>query len=169
MPPSDLQQRGLAGAVGAHQPDAIMGRDKPVEIFEQELWAEAFSGRGELDHGQRASWLFFWLRMIRSSMGLRPAKPSVVPCQCVIPFSPSFQHSRMTSSPTMHGKSRRPDIEVFHLHAGGIDFGDGIFRALDCLLALGLAAREGHHVNLGAAIDEDRGCAATRIRRPLLR
>ncbi len=46
----DFQQRGFAGAVGAHQPDAIVRRDEPVEIFEQELGAEAFAGRGELDH-----------------------------------------------------------------------------------------------------------------------
>ena len=40
-----LEQSGLARAVRAHQAHAIARRDEPVEIFEQQLGAEAFSGR----------------------------------------------------------------------------------------------------------------------------
>jgi len=45
-----LQQRGFAGAVGAHQSDASIGGDEPIQIVEQKLGAEAFAGGGELDH-----------------------------------------------------------------------------------------------------------------------
>ena len=43
-------QRGFAGAVGADQAHARLGRDQPVGIFEQEFVAVAFAGGGELDH-----------------------------------------------------------------------------------------------------------------------
>ena len=43
-PADHLQQRGLAGAVGADKADAVLRRDQPVEIFEQEFVAEAFAG-----------------------------------------------------------------------------------------------------------------------------
>ena len=48
----NLQQRGFAGAVRADQAHALVRSDEPVEIFEQELGAESFAGRGELDHGE---------------------------------------------------------------------------------------------------------------------
>jgi hypothetical protein len=41
----DLQQRGFAGAVGAHQSDASVGGDEPIQIVEEKLGAEAFAGR----------------------------------------------------------------------------------------------------------------------------
>ncbi len=46
----DLQQRGFAGAVRAHQADAVARRDHPVRPFEQELVAIALAGGGELKH-----------------------------------------------------------------------------------------------------------------------
>ena len=50
-PGEDLQQRGFAGAVRAHQADAVVGRDHPVSVFEEELVAETFPGGGQLNHG----------------------------------------------------------------------------------------------------------------------
>ena len=46
----DLEQRGFAGAVGAHDAGAFVGGDQPVQIFEECFRAEAFRGPGELDH-----------------------------------------------------------------------------------------------------------------------
>ena len=45
-----FEQRGFAAAVRAHQAGTVLGRDHPVEIFKQQLGAEAFAGAGELDH-----------------------------------------------------------------------------------------------------------------------
>ncbi len=47
----DFEQRGFAGAVGAHDAGALVGRNQPVEVFEECFGAEAFGGPGELDHG----------------------------------------------------------------------------------------------------------------------
>ena len=47
----DLHQRGLAGAVAADQADAVVRRDQPVRVFEEEFVAEPFSGAGKLNHG----------------------------------------------------------------------------------------------------------------------
>ena len=55
MPGENLHQRGFAGAVRAHQADAVAGRDEPVGIFEEKLVAEAFSGAGKLNHGLDSS------------------------------------------------------------------------------------------------------------------
>ena len=44
--PRDLQQRGFAGAVRAHETDAVARRDQPVSSFEQQLVAEALAGGG---------------------------------------------------------------------------------------------------------------------------
>ena len=46
----DLQQRGFARAVAADQPGALVGRDQPVDVFEEEFVAVAFAGVGELQH-----------------------------------------------------------------------------------------------------------------------
>ena len=46
----NLQQRGFAGAVRAHQSHPVARRDHPVRSFEQELVAIAFAGGGELEH-----------------------------------------------------------------------------------------------------------------------
>src|SRR5471032_868067 len=46
----DFEQRGLAGAVGAYQADAIMRRDQPVKFLEEDLGAKALAGCGELNH-----------------------------------------------------------------------------------------------------------------------
>ncbi len=51
----NLQQRGFAGAVRAHQADAVARRDQPVRSLEEELVAIAFSGGGELNHSCQSS------------------------------------------------------------------------------------------------------------------
>ena len=50
MPPSHFEQCRFAGAVRAHDADAVLGRDQPVEIFKQEFVAESFAGARELNH-----------------------------------------------------------------------------------------------------------------------
>jgi len=51
----NLHQRGFAGAVRAHQSDAVVGRDQPVGVFKKKFVAETFSGAGELNHGLESS------------------------------------------------------------------------------------------------------------------
>ncbi len=46
----DFQERGFAGAVGAHDAGALVGRDQPVQVLEECFGAKAFGGPGELDH-----------------------------------------------------------------------------------------------------------------------
>ena len=46
----NLHQRGLAGAVAADQADVIVVGNQPVDVFEEQFVAEAFSGAGKLDH-----------------------------------------------------------------------------------------------------------------------
>ena len=40
----DFEEGGFAGAVGAHQSDAVFVSDEPVDAIEEELGAEAFAG-----------------------------------------------------------------------------------------------------------------------------
>ena len=49
-PGEDLHQGGFAGAVRAHQADAVFGRDQPVRSFKEQLVAVALSRRGQLNH-----------------------------------------------------------------------------------------------------------------------
>ena len=51
----DVHQRGLAGTIAADQADVVVGRNQPVDIFEEKLVAEAFSGAGKLDHEMELS------------------------------------------------------------------------------------------------------------------
>jgi hypothetical protein len=53
------------------------------------------------------------------------------------------------------GEVEESDVEVFDLHAGGVNFGDGIFDALQRFLALGLTAGELRDVDECSAIEED--------------
>jgi hypothetical protein len=53
------------------------------------------------------------------------------------------------------GKVEQADIEIFHLHADGIDLGDCVLYALDCLLALGFAPGQVDNVEESAAVEED--------------
>ena len=46
-----FEQRRFAGAVGAHDAGALVGRDQPVDVLEKDFGAVAFAGPGELDHG----------------------------------------------------------------------------------------------------------------------
>ena len=75
-------------------------------------------------------------------MGLRPAKPSLDAVPVGDAFSPSFQHSRMISAVHFAGKVEQADVEVLHLHADGVDLGQGVFDALQGLVAFGLAPRQ---------------------------
>ena len=47
----DLQHGAFAGAVGAHQADAIIGRNQPIHVLEQQLVPVALPRAGELQHG----------------------------------------------------------------------------------------------------------------------
>ena len=55
QPGQNLHDRGLAGAVRADQPDAVVARDQPVGVFEKKFVAETFSGGGKLNHGLELS------------------------------------------------------------------------------------------------------------------
>ncbi len=46
----DLEQGGFAGAVAADEAGALIRRDEPVGVFEEEFLAEPLAGRGELEH-----------------------------------------------------------------------------------------------------------------------
>ncbi len=50
QPGEHLQQRGFAAAVGADQTDAVLRRNQPIEVFEQEFRAKALAGPGQLNH-----------------------------------------------------------------------------------------------------------------------
>ena len=76
----DFEERGLAGAVAADEAGALVGRDEPVGVFEEELGAEAFAGGGELEHESIFSsgfWRFVsglqpWCVLPRSSWAFGP-------------------------------------------------------------------------------------------------
>ena len=51
----NLHQCGFAGAVRAHQSDAVAGRDQPVGVFKKKFVAETFSGARKLNHGLDSS------------------------------------------------------------------------------------------------------------------
>ncbi len=44
MPREDFEERGFAGAVAADETSALVRRDEPVGVFEEEFLAEAFAG-----------------------------------------------------------------------------------------------------------------------------
>ena len=46
----DFEEGGFAGAVAADEAGALVRRDEPVGVFEEEFLAEAFAGGGELKH-----------------------------------------------------------------------------------------------------------------------
>ena len=45
-----FEQGGFAGAVGPNQGGALIGRNEPVGILEQDAWAESFAGSRQLEH-----------------------------------------------------------------------------------------------------------------------
>ena len=53
------------------------------------------------------------------------------------------------------GEVEESDVEVFDLHTGGVNFGDGVFDSLQCFFALGLAAGKFRDVQERSAIEED--------------
>ena len=50
MPARIFSSVDLPVPLRADQADALVRRDQPVEVFEQEFVAEAFAGAGKLDH-----------------------------------------------------------------------------------------------------------------------
>src|SRR5205823_15018547 len=53
------------------------------------------------------------------------------------------------------GKIEQADVEILYLHADGIDLGDGVLHALNCLLALGFASCQMDNVEESAAVEKD--------------
>jgi hypothetical protein len=90
---------------------------------------------------------------MRSSMGLRPANPSSVLCQCVMEVSPIFQQNHAAFH--FAGKIEQANVEIFHLHADGVDFGERIFGTLFGFGALGLAAGDRNHIDVGATVEKN--------------
>ena len=81
-----------------------------------------------------------------------PFAHTVPMCDCFFAEPPAEQ-----DGPSIHNarKVEQTDIEVFDLHADGIDFRDGILHALYGLFALGLAPREMHDIQERATIEEN--------------
>src|SRR5437879_13037407 len=73
-------------------------------------------------------------------------------CDCFFAEPPAEQ-----DGPSIHDarKVKQTDIEVFDLHADGIDFRDRILYALYGLLALRFASRKMHDIQECTTIDED--------------
>ncbi len=92
---------------------------------------------------------------MRSSMGLRPANPSSVPCQWVMECSPSFQQSSMIRPSTSQGKSSRPMSRSLTCTPMESISARASLRPLFGFGALGLAPRDGHHVDESATVQED--------------
>jgi hypothetical protein len=53
------------------------------------------------------------------------------------------------------GKVEQAYIEIFDLDADGVDLGEGVFGALFCLGAFGLAAGDGDYVDVRATVEKD--------------
>ena len=53
------------------------------------------------------------------------------------------------------GKIEQADVNVFDLHADGVDFGESVFGALLGLGALSLAAGDGDHVNVRSTVQKN--------------
>src|SRR4029078_1792140 len=96
--------------------------------------------------------------MIRSSTGLRPAKPSLIPCQWEMVFSPSFQQSRMSCPSTSQGQSSRPissafagenlaaHFEVLSLEPDGLHLPHRGLYGVDGLVPLGSPRRHVYNI-----------------------
>src|SRR5207249_6611703 len=81
-----------------------------------------------------------------------PFAHTVPMCDCFFAEPPAEQ-----DGPSIHNarKVKQTDIEVFDLHADGIDFRDRILYALYGLLALRFASRKMHDIQECATIEED--------------
>ena len=53
------------------------------------------------------------------------------------------------------GKIEQADVEILYLYADGIDLGDRVLHALNCLLAFGFASCQVDNVEESAAVEED--------------
>ena len=53
------------------------------------------------------------------------------------------------------GEIKQANVDVFHLNAGGIDFGERILHPANRLLAFRLAACQVHHIQQRAAIKKN--------------
>jgi len=79
----------------------VHSRIRPMHLYE-------FADDWRLATDDWFQCFFLPARAMRSSIGLRPAKPSSGECQCVILSSPSFQQSNTISPSTRQGKSSNP-------------------------------------------------------------
>src|SRR6478752_1098454 len=97
---------------------------------------------------------FCWWLMAKSWQLVSPFRPgdSVVyglaageAFAGVVPVRDSLftQFPAQQNSAAFHlaGEIEQSDVEVFHLDSGGVDFGEGVFDALDGFLALRFAPR----------------------------
>jgi len=77
---------------------------------------------------------------------------SVVPvCDSVLPQFPAEEHDLAFN---FAGEVEQSDIQIFHLDAGGIDLGEGVFHTRDSLFALCLAASHVDHIDQQAALQK---------------
>jgi len=51
----DFHECGLASTVATDEADAVVRRNQPIRVFEEEFVAETFSGAGKLNHGLELS------------------------------------------------------------------------------------------------------------------
>src|SRR5438477_4020662 len=81
-----------------------------------------------------------------------PFAHTVPMCDCFFAEPPAEQ-----DGPAIHNarKVEQTDIEIFDLHADGIDFCDGILYTLHGFLTLGFAPSEMHDVQERSAIEKD--------------
>src|SRR5206468_7784081 len=66
------------------------------------------------------------------------------------------------------GKIEQADIQVFHLHTGGINFGEGIFYRLHGLVTRSLAAGDFDDIHVAAAAQENAAVGFLQLRFNLL-
>jgi hypothetical protein len=95
-PGQNLHQGRFAGAVGAHQADAVARRDQPVGVLKKEFVAESFSGARKLNHGlDSSSHKLAAARRIQGKRRLLLGQiEETIPLRCLDPFLNSLQKVR---------------------------------------------------------------------------
>src|SRR5271166_797538 len=105
-----------------------MRRDEPVKVFEEKFGAEPFARRRELNHGETSVALLLAAEdALVDRLAPGEAFLLAVPVSdLVLAQLPAEQNDV-----TFHnaGKIEQPDIEVLHLHTGGVNFGDRVLGA----------------------------------------
>ena len=89
--------------------------------------------------------------VIRSSTGLRPAKPSLTPCQWVIALLAQFPTEQDDLTIHFAGEIEQADVEVLDLNANGVDLSHRVLNALQCFVAVCLAGGKMNDVQRHAA------------------